>query len=522
MSEAPLLSYGFAKNFGLLVLPEDAEPKAEQQGTEAQSTVHPVTLGMRQEATNEDQNSAERARAILEARRVLARPVKLEPIPPVTFDRYLSEIYTAGEFTDGSLTEGMEDEDSLDNLAGDLPTTADLLDTDDDAPVIRLINGLIAQAVRGRGSDIHVEPFEQSLSVRLRIDGVLQEVLNLPARLAPMLVSRIKVMARLDIAEKRVPQDGRISLTLGGRALDVRVSTLPSRHGERVVLRLLDRDQAHFSISDLGMDDKTRARFEDAIKEPNGVILVTGPTGSGKTTTLYAGLSMLNETTRNILTVEDPVEYALEGVGQTQVNSKVGMTFAAGLRAILRQDPDIVMVGEIRDVETAEIAVQASLTGHLVMSTVHTNSAVSAVTRLRDMGVEPFLLASTLKGVLAQRLVRRICHDCREPYAASDSEKDRLGIPRDRQLTLYHAKGCAKCSNTGFLGRIGIYELMRVDARLRELIHDDATEAKMEAIAFEAADTLLDSGLGHVVAGDTTLEEVLRVCRSDGEADARL
>jgi len=497
--EAPVrLGYSFSKANGLLLTNQDEDSK-------------PI-INYRKEMG--DGPTAAQVIALTEVRRLLGRGFGLEQTTHAEFDRLLSEQYTSGDFDDHGL--GDDDDEGIDSLAGDMPTTADLLDTDDDAPVIRLINGLIAQAVRGRGSDIHIEPFENVLSVRLRIDGVLQEVMSLPARLAPVLVSRIKVMARLDIAEKRIPQDGRISLTLGGRALDVRVSTLPSRHGERVVLRLLDRDQARFSIEDLGMEPRTKARFERTLTEPNGVILVTGPTGSGKTTTLYAGLTMLNDATRNILTVEDPVEYALDGVGQTQVHAKVGMTFAAGLRAILRQDPDVVMVGEIRDVETAEIAVQASLTGHLVMSTVHTNSAISAVTRLRDMGVEPFLLASTLKGILAQRLVRRLCDKCKQPYEADVGEKRRLEANEHVPLTLYKPNGCDECGHTGFKGRVGIYELVNIDATLRELIHDDASEARMSDHAFRDAETLVQSGLGHVRLGRTTLEEVLRVSRSDG------
>lgn len=494
----PRLPYSFAKAEGILLLEEGDAPK----------------IGLR-EGTGRGLN-------LLEIRRVLGRTFDVEDLSEAEFDRRLSEIYAASGFSDTIFAEDVAKDESLDDIAGDLPTTADLLDTDDDAPVIRLINGLIAEAVKNRGSDIHVEPFEKGLSVRLRIDGVLTEVLALPARVTPLLVSRIKVMARLDIAEKRVPQDGRISLTLGGRALDVRVSTLPSRHGERVVLRLLDRAQAMFSVADLGMDAITLERFQGALSEPNGVILVTGPTGSGKTTTLYAGLSMLNDSSRNILTVEDPIEYALDGVGQTQVNAKVGMTFAAGLRAILRQDPDVVMVGEIRDLETVEIAIQASLTGHLVLSTIHTNSAVSAITRLRDMGVEPFLLASTIKAILAQRLVRRLCDHCKEPVFLDAALRSRLDIKDGEAVTLYQPKGCEACSHTGYKGRVGVYELVRVTDAIRQHIHDDGREDAIEKLAFEHADTLMGSGIRQVKAGITTLEEVLRVCRSEGASDASL
>ncbi|WP_374764930.1 type II secretion system ATPase GspE [Yunchengibacter salinarum] len=490
------LSYGFAKANGLVALGGDPAPDdGHVQGA-------PIRLGTR---------GTPAPGALIEARRALARPIRLEPVSESRFEQLLGDLYAVDAVDSERLGDDLNDAESLESGLDGLPETADLLDSDDDAPIIRLINGMIAEAVKRRGSDIHVEPFESALTIRVRIDGVLQEVLSLPARLAPLLVSRIKVMARLDIAEKRLPQDGRISLTLGGHAIDVRVSTLPSRHGERVVLRLLDRDKALFTVAELGMDPATERRFKAALRQPNGVILVTGPTGSGKTTTLYAGLSLLNEESRNILTVEDPVEYALEGVGQTQVNPKVGMTFAAGLRAMLRQDPDVVMVGEIRDVETAEIAVQASLTGHLVLSTVHTNSAVAAVTRLRDMGVEPFLIASAVKAILAQRLVRRLCPHCKAPVQADAAMLARLGRPADEARTLYRARGCGHCNQTGYQGRVGLYELVLVDDTISRLIHDDARESALQDAAFANAPTLEASGIDQVLAGETTLEEVLRV-----------
>ena len=489
----PLLHYSFAKEHGILLLEMD-------------ETSEQARLGVR---------DGVKPNALLEARRRLGRPLVLETLDAAAFDRQLSESYAVDGIASGQLADDIDKSDSLDSLVDDIPKTADLLDSDDDAPVIRLINGLIAEAVKKRGSDIHIEPFEDALSVRLRIDGVLVEILRLPPRVTSMFVSRIKVMARLDIAEKRIPQDGRISLTIGGKSIDVRVSTLPSQHGERVVMRLLDRDSARLEITDLGMNKKTLKRLNGALNEPNGIILVTGPTGSGKTTTLYAGLSMLNDRTRNILTVEDPVEYALDGVGQTQVNAKVGMTFAAGLRAILRQDPDVVMVGEIRDTETAEIAVQASLTGHLVLSTVHTNSAIAAVTRLRDMGLEPFLLASTLKAILAQRLVRRLCTICKTPYEPDDATRAILDIRKKDKATLYQPKGCEACGHTGYSGRVGLYELVLIDDTMRELIHDDARESRLAEHAFQNADTLAKNGYRQVVAGTTTLEEVLRVVRRE-------
>ena len=406
--------------------------------------------------------------------------------------------------------------DDLDSVLQGVERSADLLAGDDDAPVIRLLNSLFSEAVRAGASDIHLEPFEDKVAVRLRIDGLLTEIAALSAKLAPYLVSRVKVMARLDIAEKRLPQDGRLSLTLGGKSYDVRVSTLPIRYGERVVMRLLDKDQAFLSLSDLGMADKICKRFESALSEPNGILLVTGPTGAGKTTTLYAALGLLNDQSRNIMTVEDPIEYALKGVSQTQVNNKVGMTFSSGLRSILRQDPDVVMVGEIRDAETAEIAVQASLTGHLVLSTVHTNSAAAAITRLVDMGVEPFLLASSVKAVLAQRLVRQLCGSCKQPYQASKDTAAKLGL-KSRQLKLYRPTGCLDCQNTGYRGRVGIYELIMVNDDIRRMIQNGAGELDIEAQAIaEGLPVLADSGRELVLSGETTLEEVLRVSRLKG------
>ncbi|MBL0924043.1 MAG: type II secretion system ATPase GspE [Sphingomonadaceae bacterium] len=446
---------------------------------------------------------------LLEVRRYLSMPFDVEVADAATFDRYLSDHYAM----DGSAAEmagsiGTGDSDLLSDM---LPSADDLLDSADDAPVIRLINGIIAEAVRQGVSDIHVEPYETGLVVRMRNDGVLQEKLRLPANVAPVVVSRIKVMARLDIAERRIPQDGRIGLTLGGKLIDVRVSTLPSRAGERVVMRILDKDNAGISLDLLGMSDDALTILGDALAEPNGIILVTGPTGSGKTTTLYAGLKRLNDGSRNILTVEDPVEYAVEGIGQTQVNSKVGMTFAAGLRAILRQDPDVVMVGETRDRKTADIAVQAALTGHLVLSTVHTNDALGAITRLRDMKVEPFLLASTLRAVIAQRLVRRLCRTCREPVQADGSVASLLGF--DRGTVVYKAAGCPECKGTGYQGRIGVFEAVRIDDALRRLINDGGDEAILSRHAFLNQPNLSAAARKLVRAGETTPEEAIRISR---------
>ena len=485
----PTLPYGFAKRHGVILM---------EAGDIA-------VVGLREGADPS---------ALIETRRALGRPLRVEPLTQAAFDRQLSEVY-AGDHLNAADSDDLDMPSGLESLIDDIPAAADLLDTADDAPVIRLINGVIAEAVRTGASDIHLEPFETALTVRMRVDGVLREALSLNPRITPLLVSRIKVMARLDIAEKRVPQDGRIPLTLGGKSLDVRVSTLPSRAGERVVLRILDKEQAGLTLDRLGMSPDALDAFRGALKEPNGIILVTGPTGSGKTTSLYAGLSLLNDSTRNILTVEDPVEYAIDGVGQTQVNPKVGMTFAAGLRAILRQDPDVVMVGEIRDVETARIAVQASLTGHLVLSTVHTNDAAGAITRLRDMGVEPFLLASTLRLIVAQRLVRRLCGECRRPETADAATARLAGVERGARV--WRPQGCAHCQNTGYVGRVGLYEVIHVDDRVRRLIAAEADEETINGAAFgkTGADTLTQRARALVLEGVTSVEEAVRVTRQE-------
>ena len=451
-------------------------------------------------------------RILIEVRRHLARGFAVDFVSSSRFDELLSDHYSRESHSAmaGALAVG---EDSLDILATDLPTADDLLDSADDAPAIRLINGIIADAVRQGVSDIHIEPYESGLVVRMRIDGVLREVLKMPPHVAPVVVSRIKVMARLDIAERRIPQDGRIGLTLGGKTLDVRVSTLPSRAGERVVLRLLDKENAGIDFDLLGLSGVADQVMRSALAEPNGIILVTGPTGSGKTTTLYAALRQLNDGSRNILTVEDPVEYAVDGVGQTQVNPKVGLTFAAGLRAILRQDPDVVMVGEIRDRETADIAVQASLTGHLVLSTVHTNDAIGAITRLRNMKIEPFLIASSLRAVVAQRLVRRLCPSCRKPVQAQGSVSSLLGF--DAGAIVYEAVGCDECSGSGFKGRIGVFEAIRIDDTIRRLINDGGDESIIARHAFLHAPNLGAAARQLVRDGLTTPEEAVRISRSE-------
>jgi general secretion pathway protein E len=456
-------------------------------------------------------------RALIELRRFLARPFAVREVDAPAFDRLLSDLYPSGTEAAADAAGSLGLGDDLGHLAQGLPSAEDLLDTSDDAPAIRLINGIIADAARQGVSDIHIEPYETGLVVRMRMDGVLRETLRMPAHVAPIVVSRVKVMARLDIAERRLPQDGRIGLTLGGKLIDVRVSTLPSRAGERVVLRILDKENAGIDLDMLGMAAAVRALFDAALAEPNGIVLVTGPTGSGKTTTLYAGLKRLNDGSRNILTVEDPVEYAVDGVGQTQINPQVGLSFAAGLRAILRQDPDVVMVGEIRDRETADIAVQAALTGHLVLSTVHTNDAVGAITRLRDMKVEPFLIASTVRAVLAQRLVRRLCPECRQPGEAAGSLQTMLGL--EPGAIVHEPKGCPACGQTGYRGRIGLFEAVRVDDEIRRLINDGADESAIAAHAFRKADTLAAAAQALVRAGTTSPEEAIRVSRR-GAADA--
>ena len=454
------------------------------------------------------------ALSLAELRRYFGLPLKLEMMSREAFDRLLQQSYETGSSEAYEMMGTLGEEGDLSRIAAELQEPEDLLESEDDAPIIRLLNALLTQAIKENASDIHLDTFEGRMVVRLRVDGVLREVLQPHKALAPLLVSRIKVMAKLDIAEKRLPQDGRISLRIAGRPVDVRVSTLPVGHGgERVVLRLLDKQAGRLNLEHLGMEPRSMALLDDLINRPHGILLVTGPTGSGKTTTLYASLTRLNDFTSNIMTVEDPIEYYIDGISQTAVNTKVDMTFARGLRAILRQDPDIVMVGEIRDLETAEIAVQASLTGHLVLSTLHTNTAVGAVTRLRDMGVEPFLLSSSLIGVLAQRLVRILCPHCKRPHVASEAECQQYGWNPVNAPTIYSAVGCDKCNQIGYIGRTGIYELVKVDGNFQKMIHDGASEQEMERYARTCTLGIRDDGLRRILAGATSLEEVLRVTR---------
>ena len=437
--------------------------------------------------------------AIQEARRYLGYSAQHQLCSEQEFHQFLSSSFAGDTGESQQVAAGLEDHPDLLSLADSVPEAEDLMDQEDDAPIVRLINALLSEAIRVGASDIHIESFEKKLSVRLRVDGQLREIVQPRRELAPLLVSRIKVMARLDIAEKRVPQDGRISLRLAGREVDVRVSTLPSSHGERVVMRLLDKQAGRLNMTHLGLMQPDYERLTHLVHRPHGIILVTGPTGSGKTTTLYAALSDLNDGSKNILTAEDPIEYQLEGIGQTQVNTKVDMTFARALKAMLRQDPDVVMVGEIRDLETAEIAVQASLTGHLVLSTLHTNTAIGAVTRLKDMGI-------------AQRLVRTLCPRCATWHEADAFEIEIFKpIQNNIELKLPQPKGCEHCSHTGFMGRTAIYEIVPVDDHMRRLVHGHAAEYEIEAYARQQSGSIRDDGLRKVLAGKTTLEEVLRV-----------
>ena len=485
------LSFAFARRHGVLLGDDAGEPME----VICRKTASPQSLA--------------------EIRRYVGVRLKLRTVTDGEFDNLLQQKYESGSNKAAQMVEGLDEDTDLSLVAQQLPEPSDLLESEDDAPIIRFINAVLTEAVKENASDIHIEPFENRLVVRFRVDGILREVLQSRRAVAPLVVSRIKVMSRLDIAEKRLPQDGRISLRVAGRAVDVRVSTLPSGHGERVVLRLLDKQAGRLDLASLGMDDKTRDTIGELVHKPHGIILVTGPTGSGKTTTLYAALERINDKSRNIMTVEDPIEYYIDGIGQTQVNTKVEMTFARGLRAILRQDPDVVMVGEIRDLETAEIAVQASLTGHLVLSTLHTNTAVGTVTRLRDMGVEPFLLSSSLIGVLAQRLVRVLCSDCKTAYSAGDREKQLLNIDNGSEIELYRANHCDKCNMTGYRGRTGIYEMVAVDDEMRTMIHDGSPEHELERFARQYSPSIRSDGRNKVLAGVTALEEVLRVTRED-------
>ena len=471
MTDTRLLPYSFARDFGLL---------AQRIGSVVEVWVSDATTKS----------------AIAEVSRNFGR-IKLKAMPHTELEAAIAKAYSGSGGDAAQVIDEYESDLDLAKLMQDIPAVEDLLASTDDAPVIRMINALLTQALREGASDIHIEPFEQISVVRFRIDGSLRDVVRPKKAIHASLISRIKIMAQLDIAEKRLPQDGRITLRIGGKPVDVRVSTLPTGHGERAVLRLLDKEAGRLDLQNLGMSAEVLAQFDKLIAQPHGIVLVTGPTGSGKTTTLYAALSRLNTTTTNILTVEDPIEYELNGIGQTQVNPRIDMTFAKALRAILRQDPDIIMIGEIRDLETAQIAVQASLTGHLVLATLHTNDAAAAVTRLLDMGIEPFLLSSSLLGVAAQRLVRKLCTHCKR---------------HDGQL--WHEAGCDKCGHTGYQGRVGIYELLLTTEHIRALIHDRASEADIRAAALrDGMRAMREDGERWLADGTTTRAELLRVTK---------
>ncbi|QOL51032.1 type II secretion system ATPase GspE [Massilia litorea] len=469
-----LLPYAFARDHGVLA----------RTGDDASQSVEVLIS-----------NSTPPA-AIAEVSRRFGR-IALRRLERSELDDAIAAAYAAAGGDANQVSEEFDADLDLTRLLQDVPAIEDLLESSDDAPVIRMINALLTQSLREGASDIHIEPFEQTSVVRFRIDGALRDIVRPRKGIHASLISRIKIMSQLDIAEKRLPQDGRITLRVGGKPVDVRVSTLPTGHGERAVLRLLDKEAGRLDLSHLGMSPDLLPQFDKLINQPHGIVLVTGPTGSGKTTTLYAALSRLNASTTNIMTVEDPIEYDLSGVGQTQVNARIDMTFAKALRAILRQDPDVIMIGEIRDLETAQIAVQASLTGHLVLATLHTNDAAAAVTRLLDMGIEPFLLSSSLLGVMAQRLVRKLCTHCKK----SDG-------------VLWHAVGCERCGHTGYHGRVGVYELLETNEGIRAQIHNQASEAEIRAAAQKSGmRTMREDGERWLRDGTTTQAELLRVTK---------
>ncbi len=471
MQDPRLLPFSFSRDFGVLA----------QAGSDA------VDVWMSDDT---------HASAIAEVGRRFGR-LRLHKLAREQLESAIAKAYAGSGGDAAQVVDEVESDLDLARLIQEMPAVEDLLEAADDAPVIRMINALLTQALREGASDIHIEPFEQVSVVRFRIDGRLRDIVRPKKGIHAALISRIKIMSQLDIAEKRLPQDGRITLRVGGKPVDVRVSTLPTGHGERAVLRLLDKEGGRLDLQTLGMSERDRRQFDWLIAQPHGIVLVTGPTGSGKTTTLYAALAQLNASTTNILTVEDPIEYELPGVGQTQVNSRIDMSFAKALRAILRQDPDVIMIGEIRDLETAQIAVQASLTGHLVLATLHTNDASAAITRLLDMGIEPFLLSSSLLGVVAQRLVRKLCTHCRQ----FDGQH-------------WHEVGCDHCGRTGYHGRVGVYELLVATPAIREQIHNQVAEAEIRASAqHNGMRTLREDGERWLADGTTTEAELLRVTK---------
>lgn len=489
LSSSRFIPYAFAKAKGVVLInytPEGAE------------------IALREGAT---------AETLAEAKRVLGVKVKVSIVNAAQFDQLLTNSY-AQEGGAAGLADDIERDLDLSQLLQELPAVEDLLEADDGAPVIRMINAILTQALAANASDIHIEPYDTRSVVRFRIDGTMRNIVEPHKGLHAAMVSRLKVMAQLDIAEKRLPQDGRITLRIAGRPVDVRVSTLPTGHGERAVLRILEKDASRMNLASLGMSANTLKEIDHLIHQPHGIILVTGPTGSGKTTTLYSALSRVDASKLNIMTVEDPIEYDLAQIAQTQVNTRIDMTFSKALRSILRQDPDVIMIGEIRDVETAQIAVQASLTGHLVLATLHTNDAASAVARLMDMGIEPFLLASSLSGVLAQRLVRQLCTHCRAAYVPDATELALINNRNNPPKIIYRAVGCEHCHGTGYSGRTGIYELLTMDDTLRRLVHDRAAEQQLRQHALKnGMCDLRADGMRWVLDGTTSLEELLSVTR---------
>ncbi|MDG1207510.1 MAG: type II secretion system ATPase GspE [Pseudomonadales bacterium] len=512
MSEAELnqrLPFSFAKRHGVILLPvaesslgsSNGSPNSDANvGSDAAEVIYKAGL---------------QPQVLAEVQRVVGRPFRSQLVDRSVFDQKLSITYQNDSGEAMQMIEDLGEEMDLGSLADSIAENSDLMEQEDDAPIIKLINSLLTEAVKVDASDIHIETYESRLVVRFRVDGVLREVVSPRRALAPLLVSRIKVMAKLDIAEKRLPQDGRISLRIGGKEVDVRVSTIPASNGERVVMRLLDKQEGRRDLTNMGMSGSDLKHMQSLVKKPHGIILVTGPTGSGKSTTLYACLDQLNDKSRNILTVEDPIEYDVEGIGQTQVNTKADMTFAKGLRAILRQDPDVVMVGEIRDFETADISVQASLTGHLVLSTIHTNTAIGALTRLENMGVQPYLLSNSIVGLVAQRLVRVLCSHCKVKRAPDEYEREFLKLKADETAEIYHEVGCEKCAHEGYRGRQGIYEVVLVDDEMRRLIHNGESEQRLEEHARSRTTGIREDGRAKVLAGVTSIDEVLRVTTED-------
>lgn len=489
LSKIPI---GFAKRYELL-------PIREEDGRITVALANPLNLA-----------------ALDDVRALLGQDVRMVLMPPSSILKCINEVY---DRTSSSAQQVIEDlnTESLDLLASELQEPVDLLEATDEAPIIRLVNSTLFQAVKERASDIHIEAFERDLEIRYRIDGVMYKILSPPKRFQSSITSRIKIMAGLNIAEKRLPQDGRIGIKIAGRDIDIRVSVIPTAHGERVVLRLLDKSTRLLDLDEIGISPEDRETIKQLIHVPHGILLVTGPTGSGKTTTLYAALSRINSPDKNIITIEDPIEYQIKGIGQMQVNPKINLTFAGGLRSVLRQDPDVIMVGEIRDVETAEIAIHASLTGHLVFSTLHTNDTAGAITRLLDMGVEPFLVSSSVNAIVAQRLIRLICTRCRKAYTPIPGELAKLGIRNPpAQPVFYQAVGCDHCMKTGYHGRTGIYEILKIDDEVRQMIMGKVEANRIKNRAVEKGmKTLRDDGARKVLEGVTTVEEVLRVTQEE-------